>query len=340
MDTKKQKKPLLIIIYILSALLVLGLVLGLTVFSKFRMYTIFSNRGSRLYSPAQIRDIKSDAYDKGANDFVDDMKGRLENGTGINTVLREIYTEDFIYTVDGKYYFSPINFDLKMNKLNNANFSKNSNGEITYSENGAVVSHKGIDISRYQGNIDFSKVKQSGIEYAIIRCGYRGYSGGTITDDSSFDTYMRDALSNDIKVGAYFFSQALTKDEAVEEADYVISKLKPYNVTCPVAIDVEEVNAGSSRQNTLTNEALTDTVIAFCDRIKEAGYTPMIYANSRYFAGKLDMSRLEDYEKWYAFYADVPYMPYEFSMWQYTNTGSVDGISGNVDLNISFKSWN
>lgn len=107
---------------------------------------------------------------------------------------------------------------------------------------------------------------------------------------------MRNALSNDIKVGAYFFSQALTKDEAVEEADYVISKLKPYNVTCPVAIDVEEVNAGSSRQNTLTNEALTDTVIAFCDRIKEAGYTPMIYANSRYFAGKLDMSRLEDYE--------------------------------------------
>ena len=268
------------------------------------------------------------------------MKGRLENGTGINTVLREIYTEDFIYTVDGKYYFSPINFDLKMNKLNNANFSKNSNGEITYSENGAVVSHKGIDISRYQGNIDFSKVKQSGVEYAIIRCGYRRYSGGTINDDSSFDTYMRDALSNDIKVGAYFFSQALTKDEAVEEADYVISKLKPYNVTCPVAIDVEEVNAGSSRQNTLTNEALTDTVIAFCDRIKEAGYTPMIYANSRYFAGKLDMSRLEDYEKWYAFYADVPYMPYEFSMWQYTNTGSVDGISGNVDLNISFKSWN
>ena len=200
MDTKKQKKPLLIAICILSALLVLGLVLGLTVFFKFRMYTIFSNRGSRLYSPAQIRDIKSDAYDKGANDFVDDMKGRLENGTGINTVLREIYTEDFIYTVDGKYYFSPINFDLKMNKLNNANFSKNSNGEITYSENGAVVSHKGIDISRYQGNIDFSKVKQSGVEYAIIRCGYRGYSGGTITDDSSFDTYMRDALSNDIKV--------------------------------------------------------------------------------------------------------------------------------------------
>ena len=156
MDTKKQKKPLLIAICILSALLVLGLVLGLTVFFKFRMYTIFSNRGSRLYSPAQIRDIKSDAYDKGANDFVDDMKDRLENGTGINTVLREIYTEDFIYTVDGKYYFSPINFDLKMNKLNNANFSKNSNGEITYFENGAVVSHKGIDISRYQGNIDFS----------------------------------------------------------------------------------------------------------------------------------------------------------------------------------------
>ena len=115
MDTKKQKKPLLIIICILSALLVLGLVLGLTVFSKFRMYTIFSNRGSRLYSPAQIRDIKSDAYDKGANDFVDDMKGRLENGTGINTVLREISIPLCDTTAPfSEYVISPLEFFEKL----------------------------------------------------------------------------------------------------------------------------------------------------------------------------------------------------------------------------------
>lgn len=338
MDSTKQKKVLLRTTVILSAVVVIGLILGLFVFFKFRIYTVFSERGSRLYTPSEIRQIKAESENDGQKDFLASIKERLESGTGINPLLREYYSDQFIYTIDGRYYFSPINFELKQNKLDNSNFVKNSDGEIQYVENGVVTSHMGIDISRYQGNIDFSKVKQSGVEFAMIRCGYRGYGGGSITDDTSFDTYARDALTNDIKIGAYFFSQAITVEEAVEEANYVIDKLKPYNVDYPVVIDIEEVTAGTSRQESLSNTQLTDVVIAFCEQIKSAGYTPMIYSNSRYFAGKFEMERLEDYEKWFAFYADVPYMPYEFSMWQYTNKGTIDGISGDVDINISFKS--
>ena len=102
---------------------------------------------------------------------------------------------------------------------------------------------------------------------------------------------------------------------------------------------METASEDTARQNSLSNSELTDVVVAFCERIKAAGYTPMIYSNSRYFAGRLEMERLEDYDKWYAMYADTPYIPYEIAMWQYTSSGSIDGINGNVDMNISFKSW-
>ena len=102
---------------------------------------------------------------------------------------------------------------------------------------------------------------------------------------------------------------------------------------------METAPEDTARQNSLSNPELTDVVVAFCERIKAAGYTPMIYSNSRYFAGRLEMERLEDYDKWYAMYADTPYIPYEIAMWQYTSSGSIDGINGNVDMNISFKSW-
>lgn len=247
--------------------------------------------------------------------------------------------EGMVYINIGDYYdwITPAE-GLELSGFTEDDFTLREDGIVEY-KGDEYDTRLGIDVSFYQGEIDWQAVADAGVEFAMIRCGYRGYGGGNITDDTSFDTYARDALTNDIKIGAYFFSQAITTEEAVEEANYVIEKLKPYNVEYPVVIDIEEVTAGTSRQESLTNTELTDVVVAFCEQIKNAGYTPMIYSNSRYFAGKLEMERLEDYEKWYAFYADVPYMPYEFSMWQYTNQGTIDGISGDVDLNISFKSW-
>lgn len=339
MNSKKRTRTLLSIIMILAVILLVVVLVGSFMFFRFGMWKAWKNRGSRFYTPAQITGIKENSYEQGENALVDNIKERLEGGTGINAILRQLYPDSYIYTINGHYYFSPIDYNLKMNSLNNNCFIKDADtGEITYND-GKITSHKGIDVSKYQGTIDWSKVKNSGVEYAIIRCGYRGYESGIITQDSNFDNYARNALAKDINIGAYFYTQALTKEEAEEEADFVINCLKPYNVTYPICLDVEDASGSGARQETLTNEQLTDVVIAFCDRIKAAGYTPMIYANGRYFAGRLDMERLEDYEKWYAMYADTPYIPYEISMWQYTSSGQVDGISGNVDMNISFKTW-
>jgi GH25 family lysozyme M1 (1,4-beta-N-acetylmuramidase) len=339
MNSKRQTKMLLTIILVLAALLLAIIIIGSIVFFRFGMWKAWTNRGSRFYTPTQISQIKEDAYVSGEDAQVADIRQRLEGGTGINAILRQLYPDSFIYTVNGRYYFTPINYSLKMNSLNNDCFIKDDEtGEITYSD-GTITSHKGIDVSKYQGTIDWSKVKASGVEYAIIRCGYRGYESGTITQDSSFDTYARNALANDVGIGAYFYTQAINADEAREEADFVISCLKPYNATYPICLDVEDASGDGARQDALSNSELTDVVIAFCERIKEAGYTPMIYANGRYFAGRLEVERLEDYDKWYAMYADTPYMPYEISMWQYSSSGTVDGITGNVDMNISFKTW-
>ena len=296
-----------------------------------------------LLTQAQYNSIKAAAKKSVSEELRSEMlatiKKRLAAGDSATYLLRQYFPDDIVYTEDGIYKFVPVDKALKPNTLVDRNFKKLESGEIVYTENDKVVSHKGIDISRYQGTVDFAKVKASGVEYAMIRCGYRGYGNGAVVKDSSFDTYAKNANANGMPIGVYFYTQALTVDEAIEEADFVIETIKNYDVSYPVVIDVEEAPVDEYRQKDLSTEKLTEVVAAFCERIKEAGYTPMIYSNIRYFAGKLDFSKLEDYEKWYASYASQPYLPYEFSMWQYTSTGKVDGVSGDVDMNISFKEW-
>ena len=129
------------------------------------------------------------------------------------------------------------------------------------------------------------------------------------------------------------------KEEAVEEAEFVLEHLGGYDVTYPIVLDVEEVTTKNPRTENLTKQERTEACIAFCERIKEAGYTPMIYGNLKTFLLMLDMEQLEEYEKWFAFYQTPLYFPYEFSVWQYTSTGSVNGIKGDVDMNVSMKDW-
>jgi len=178
------------------------------------------------------------------------------------------------------------------------------------------------------------------IDYAMIRCGYRAYGSGLLVKDTSFETYITSALTNNVDVGVYFYTQAVTKDEAIEEANYVLDLIRPYKVTYPVAIDVEAIENDSFRQEKLSASELTDIVIAFCDTIKSAGYTPLIYCNLLYFMDNVELSRLEAYDKWFAGYQTAaPYYPYKYTMWQYTSTGTVPGVSGNVDINICFKNY-
>ncbi len=288
----------------------------------------------------QFNALKNAAEDSVTEDIRQLLKKRLESGDSATYLLRVYYPEYMVFMDEGIYKFTEIDNSLKMNTLKRENFNVSEKGELTYSENGTVTSHKGIDLSKYQGNVDFAKVKEDDVEYAIIRCGYRGYDSGTIIPDENWSKYAQNASDNGIKVGAYFFTQAVTVEEAVEEANFVINTIKPYNVTYPVVIDVEDVDNKTNRQKNLSPKELTDVVIAFCDAIKAAGYTPMIYSNINYYGGKLEYSRLEEYDKWFASYTTTLYFPYEIAMWQYTSTGSVNGITGNVDINISFKDWN
>ena len=272
------------------------------------------------------------------------MKDRMkalvtgEDGSPLK-MLRSFFPENLIYSFENEYVFAPVLEEVEKHSLLEENFQKTEEGLMQYVENGAVTSHKGIDVSKYQGTIDWSAVKEEGIEYAFIRLGLRGYESAKFVLDEYYEANMKGANSAGVAAGVYFFTQAVTVEEAKEEADFVIEHLAGYDVSCPVVFDVERISGGKGRADQLTKEERTDITIAFCEAVKAAGYTPMIYGNVVCFTRLLDMTKLNDYEKWYAFYDDYMYMPYNVSCWQYTEKGLVDGIPGNVDLNISFKTW-
>lgn len=209
----------------------------------------------------------------------------------------------------------------------------------TYDWSSLAGTWKGMDISSYQGKIDWDKVKASGIEYAIIRAGYRGYTEGVLKEDSKFEDNIKGALENDIAVGVYFVTKALTEEEGREEARYLIDMIKPYKITWPVVIDIEPTAKADDRTRDLSAEQRTNNVIAFCDEVRDAGYTPMIYGGVGTFMKYLEFDRLEDIEKWFAQYFREPFLRYEFGIWQATDEGFVEGIKGNVDIDYSIKNY-
>ena len=238
-------------------------------------------------------------------------------------------------------YRIPIIPSVPKHNYNWENVKSSKNGLKYYTENGKKASYEGIDVSSHQKDIDWAKVKAAGIDFAIIRVGFRGYGTGAILIDEYFTKNIEGALAAGIKVGVYFFSQALNETEAIEEAELVIEQLKKYKskITYPVVYDAEDISNDTARTDGLLGAQITSNCIAFCEKIKEAGYTPMIYANKRWFLTRLDLTRLTDYDMWHAAYVDAPDTPYMYTMWQYSASGKVDGISGTVDLNISFKDY-
>ena len=194
----------------------------------------------------------------------------------------------------------------------------------------------GIDVSYYQGNIDWKKVKESGIEFAIIRIGYRGYGQeGKMAEDKMAYQNLRGALDAGLQVGVYFFSQATNTEEALEEAEFVLQRIKGYNITLPVVYDWEYVSAEARTAN-VDPRTLTDCYLAFCGKIEEAGYTPMAYFNTYQSRKMMYLTELESYPFWLALYSDRMTYPYRIEMWQYTDSGRVPGIEGNVDINLMF----
>lgn len=192
----------------------------------------------------------------------------------------------------------------------------------------------GIDVSYYQEEIDWKKVAADGVEFAMIRLGYRGWSDGVLYMDTRFKENIEGAQSAGIDVGVYFFTQAVNEAEAKEEAEYVLSALEGYEIRMPIACDVEEIDDHDGRMDRLSASRRSRNVAVFCQTIKDAGYEPMIYCNMYYEAYKLNLEMLSAFPIWYADYNRFPQTPYHFDIWQYTCKGKVKGISGNVDCNI------
>lgn len=210
---------------------------------------------------------------------------------------------------------------------------------MKYYENGKQTSFVGVDISKLQDYVDFGRVKRAGIDFVMLRVGSRGYGTGQLNLDDSFSDNLQRATEAGLDVGVYFFSQAVTTDEAVEEADLVIENLGEYRLTYPVAFDMELIENDTARTDSLTRAEKTAITKAFLDRIAEAGYKTMIYGNKEWLIKEIDMSKLTAYDVWLSQAADIPDYPYKFAMWQYSFEGAVDGITGYADMNISFINY-
>lgn len=194
----------------------------------------------------------------------------------------------------------------------------------------------GIDVSKWQKEIDWDKVKNEGVDFAIIRCGYRGSVTGSLVEDPYFEQNIKGARAAGIKVGVYFFTQAVNEVEAVEEASMVISLVRDYELQYPVFIDTEGAG-GNGRADSLNVEERTAVCEAFCTTVKNAGLEAGVYASRNWYNNKLTASTLETYAIWLAEYRSVPLYQGYYQMWQYTSKGKINGINGNVDLNVSYR---
>lgn len=279
------------------------------------------------------------AIDNADSELLQILRGRLENGEGTMAILRDLYPEHVVMLDSGQYYFLPLQEDLAYNTYVDDNFITEESGLVSYQENGETITKKGIDVSKYQGEIDWEAVKNDGVDYAIIRVGIRGYSEGGILEDEFFRQNMDGAAANGIPVGVYFFTQAVNEAEALEEANFVIEMLQGYSLTYPVYLDIEDVKKENCRTNNLTVEERTNNAKVFLEAIAAAGYQPALYGNMKTYLLMLDLSALEQYDKWFAGYTLPIYYPYEYKMLQYSEKGRVAGVPGQVDVNICFKDY-
>ncbi|MBO7253406.1 MAG: glycoside hydrolase family 25 protein [Oscillospiraceae bacterium] len=196
-----------------------------------------------------------------------------------------------------------------------------------------VKSYPGVDVSAYQGNIDWAKVKASGIDFAIIRLGYRGYESGKLVIDDYAQKNLAEARAAGLRVGAYFFSQALTIKEVDEEIAFMMDVLDGFLPDMPLILDWE-IPAANARTAKMDARTLTDLQLHYCKVITEKGYQPMVYFNWHQSEHLYYLSELEDYPFWLALYQDRMTYPWKVEMWQYTCTGRVPGIQGDVDINV------
>lgn len=242
------------------------------------------------------------------------------------------------------FLFSDTTYFLNNTHVSAAITDKSPFTSSTYTHNDIFKNYNiynGIDVSKYNGDINWDKAKKDGVDFVIVRVGYRGYGkSGTLCTDPNYKANIEGALAAGIKVGVYYFTEALTTDEAREEAKFCLSKIKDYNITLPVAIDYEYPTDGKNPIGRMYNAKLTKAeatanVKAFCAAVKKAGYTPLVYANKSDLSSLINGKTIGNtYKVWLANYTTKTTYANSYEYWQYTSSGKVNGITGKVDCNF------
>ena len=236
-------------------------------------------------------------------------------------------------TIDGKLYYYKEDHTYATGKhvIGGVAYEFDETGyliEKTYSV--------GIDVSKWQEDIDWKAVAGAGIDFAIIRCGYRGTKTGALVIDEYFKQNIEGAIANGIKVGVYFYSQAITEAEAVEEASLALELVKGYHLQLPIYIDVEK---SGGRGDNMSVEQRTNVIKAFCETVKNSGYKPGVYSGKWWYMNKVNTSEIEQYHIWVAqYYTECTY-PGRYDIWQYTDSGKVPGVKWNADMNICYRTY-
>ena len=214
-------------------------------------------------------------------------------------------------------------------------FSRDAKGRMVYSDASVSLLH-GIDVSVFQGDIDWNRVRSDGIDFAFIRVGGRGYGpNGVMFEDEKFYENCQNACNAGLDVGVYFFSQAITVEEAVEEAEFVLNAVKEFPITLPIVFDWETMDFSGARTEGIRGEQVTRFASAFCDTVLNAGYEPMVYMNREFGYFIYDLEDVNRYNIWLAEYSEIPTFYYNYKVWQYDKNGIVDGIDGIVDMNVA-----
>lgn len=242
-----------------------------------------------------------------------------------------------IVHADGTEEWVQINKYIAANEYDNSFFTM-GNGRMAYYEDGRKVSFTGINVTGYKDYIDFHELKDDGVDFVMLRLGQRGYTTGTLQVDTTFYDYYNEAQNAGLDVGVTFYSQAVSLEEAVEEADFVVESLKDISITYPVVFDMEAISFDDARTDALSKEQKTQIAKAFLEEIEKNGYIGCLYGNKEWLLSKLNFVVLSDFDIWYKEAEEIPDFPYRYHMWQY-GKGDVTGISGDADLIISMVDY-
>lgn len=308
---------------------------------------ILTSAGLGIVSYRQHKTINSlrDALEReGEDPDLIDVPPRVYEPVEVNHFYErrghKIYLRDDTY---GQIWL-PVLADVPLSSHPVENMVETDKGRmLSFDAAGNLNALTGIDISSHNTVTDWNALREDGIDFVMLRTGYRGYGVGTgkLTKDTKFREYYRAAKDAGLLVGAYFFSQAVSEEEAVEEAILTAQQLEGCELDFPVAFDWELIfhDSEGARTDNVPVDVLTDCVLAFCQNIESFGYRAMVYQNKRTALFKFDLPRLDGIPFWLAEYGDGPTYLYAYDMWQYSCAGTVAGISGNVDLNLCFKDY-